>query len=43
MKNYKVEDYEKQFKSVVDGSLVIDSDYETGLGQAWYNVKLNII
>ena len=43
MKNYKVEDYEKQFKSVVDGSLVIDSDYETGLGQAWSNVKLNII
>lgn len=42
MKNYKVEDYEKQFKDVVDGKLVIDSDFEK-LEQAWSNVNLNVI
>lgn len=43
LKNYSVEEYEQQFKSVVDGSLVIDSDYESGLQQAWSNLTLNII
>lgn len=42
LKNYKVEDYEKQFKDVVDGKLVIDADFNN-LEQAWSNVTLNII
>lgn len=42
MKNYKVEDYEKQFKDVVDGKLVIDADFNN-LNQAWSNLTLNII
>ena len=42
LKNYSKEDYEKQFKAVVDGSLVIDSDF-TNLNQSWSNVNLNII
>lgn len=42
MKNYKVADYEKQFKDVVDGKLVIDADFNN-LNQAWSNLTLNII
>ena len=42
LKNYAKEDYEKQFKDVVDGKLVIDSDF-TKLEQDWSNVNLNII
>ena len=42
LKNYAAADYEAQFKDVVDGKLVIDSDF-TKLEQNWSNVNLNII
>lgn len=38
-----VEEYQKVYDAVKDGSLVIDTDYETGLTQEWSNVTLNII
>ena len=43
LKNYSVDEYTAQLKSVVDGTLAIDSDYEAGLGQEWSNLKLNVI
>lgn len=42
LKNYSVEDYEKQFKDVVDGKLVIDADFNN-LEQNYSNLTLNII
>ena len=38
-----MEEYQKVYDAVKDGSLVIDTDYETGLTQEWSNVTLNII
>ena len=42
MKNYKVEDYEKLLAGIKDGSVKIDADYESGLGQNWSNLTLNM-
>lgn len=41
MTKYTVAEYEKQFKDVVDGKLVIDSDFSK-LEQNWSNLTLNI-
>lgn len=42
LKNYKVEEYEKQFKDVVDGKLTIDADFGN-LEQDWSNLNLEIV
>ena len=41
--NYTVDEYKAQLQSVIDGSLVIDADYEANLGQTYSNLTLNII
>ena len=43
MKNYTVEEYEAQLADMVSGKLVVDSDYESGLEQAWSNLTLTIV
>lgn len=43
LKNYSVDEYKAQLASVIDGSLVIDADYEANLTQAYSNLTLNII
>ncbi len=43
LKNYAVEDYQAQLAAVIDGTLVVDTDYEAGLQQEWSNLKLNIV
>ena len=41
--NYTVAEYEAQLAAVIDGSLVIDADYEANLGQTYSNLTLNIV
>lgn len=43
LENYTVAEYEAQLAAVLDGSLVIDNDYEANLNQAWSNLALNVI
>ena len=43
METYTVEEYEAQLADMASGKLNVDADYETGMGQEWSNVKLNII
>lgn len=45
MKNFSVDDYNKLFNGIKDGSLVVDAAYDDpngGLEQAWSNLTLNI-
>ena len=43
MENYTVAEYEAQLADMVSGKLVVDTDYESGLHQAWSNLTLNEI
>ena len=42
-KTFTVDEYEKMFKSVVDGSLKIDADYEANFAQDYSNVTVTVV
>ena len=42
MENFTVEDYNKLFESIKNGTVTVDSYYESGLEQAWSNLTLRM-
>ncbi len=42
-RTYTVKEYEEMFNKVVDGSLVIDADYEANFNQKYSNVTVNMV
>lgn len=43
LQNYTIADYEALFQEVLNGTLVVDDDYEANLNQEYSNLTLNII
>lgn len=43
LQNFTVEQYEALFQSVLDGTVVVDKDYETNLTQDYSNLTLEVL